>query len=312
MANEQMSWGNYDGSLIITSGTSTTDTFWQTSTSASTAPLEPTDMERTYNAVVNGIHVQGEGEMATVRGLQEREEALAPKDFNGGDLMELVNKCANAKAKGGKVSAEATNVSVKLKELGFTKAHAQIHGRVDLHERLERIAGFGYIKIEDSNIEKFLDAKVKTYDDACPKKKVKKTEDEGDITAGGFYVAVDSWAGSSTRGMVHFSEGGTDTLPSVKHYNTIIRDTCHRQSEKKGTIGLFAWKETDIKDYSGIPPVGVLETFGMHKARELFHDFSVAEVEGVHDPLLLGRLDGRPERYFIAQWGDDVQLDDLL
>lgn len=30
------------------------------------------------------------------------------------------------------------------------------------------------------------------------------------------------------------------------------------------------------------------------------------------DKERLGRINGKPERYFIAQWGDDVQLDDIL
>lgn len=289
--------------------TNNLDTFWTMtvhSTTASTAAL--TDMEATYNAVTTG------GTQMATGIIEEHEEALAPKDFDGGDLMELVKVCSEAESKGGKISNEAISVSAKLKELGFAKAHAQIHGRVDLHERLERIAEYGYIKIEDKNITKFLEAKVKTYNDACPTKKKKKKDSNV-----GMYNWVNAYSSimiagidsdMSTRGLVSF--GGVDTPPMTKHYTAITRDTCHRQSTKEGTIGMFAWKETDIKEYDGIPPLNVLEVFEEHKKRDLFHDFSVAEVEGVHDPLLLGRLEGRSERYFISQWGDDIQLDDLL
>ena len=88
--------------------------------------------------------------------------------------------------------------------------------------------------------------------------------------------------------------------------------TCDYYSYDSTTIGKFVWTENRLGNYKGIPPKEVIETLKEHKERQVFDYFTIAAVEGVRDPLLLGRLNNVADRFYIAQWGTDVTLDDLL
>jgi len=93
----------------------------------------------------------------------------------------------------------------------------------------------------------------------------------------------------------------------------VYEKTCDYDKLDPKTIGRFEWKEERVEDYDGLPPVAVLETFKEHKAREVFDYFTIASVNSIPDPLLLGRIDGDDDnRWFIDNWGTDVCLDDLI
>ena len=101
--------------------------------------------------------------------------------------------------------------------------------------------------------------------------------------------------------------------PSVdRSSETITRKTVDVGSFKEGTIGRYVWTETRVEKYTSVPPQEVLDTFDAHKKRNVFDYYTIASVNAVKDPLLLGRVDGRSERWFIAQWGEDVNLDDVI
>lgn len=94
---------------------------------------------------------------------------------------------------------------------------------------------------------------------------------------------------------------------------SIYERTCDYDKSDPETIGRFEWKEERVEDYDGLPPAPVIETFKEHKARKVFDYFTIASVNSVPDPLLLGRIDGDDDnRWFIAQWGEDVCLDDVI
>lgn len=66
------------------------------------------------------------------------------------------------------------------------------------------------------------------------------------------------------------------------------------------------------RDYAEVPPADVLEK--MAKAKELgcFDYFEIAKIEArqeVKDPILFGRIDGCGDRFFVAQWDNDVTMD---
>lgn len=104
----------------------------------------------------------------------------------------------------------------------------------------------------------------------------------------------------------------TELAPLGEAYN-IYEKTCDYDKFDSETIGRFEWKEERVEDYEGLPPAPVIKTFKEHKARKVFDYFTIASVNSVPDPLLLGRIDGDDDnRWFIANWGTDVCLDDLI
>jgi hypothetical protein len=58
-------------------------------------------------------------------------------------------------------------------------------------------------------------------------------------------------------------------------------------------------------------PDDVLDSLEVAKERHLFDTMHVLWAERVPDPLLLGRVDGCEDYFFIAEWGDDITFDQL-
>lgn len=124
-----------------------------------------------------------------------------------------------------------------------------------------------------------------------------------------------SWDVATPTGA--FVETDAPAAPQVtsggdRRYPTISASTIHASSLADGTIGRYAWTEVPVETYKGIPPKDVLVKMAEHKARNIFDYFTVGSVNAVKDPLLMGRVDGLDARFFLAQWGDDVSLDDVI
>ena len=72
---------------------------------------------------------------------------------------------------------------------------------------------------------------------------------------------------------------------------------------------------TALEEYSEIPPEHVLDALELAKESQCFDTYEIASVqwiEPVPDPLLLGRITGCEDYFFIAQWDDDVKIEDIL
>lgn len=70
-----------------------------------------------------------------------------------------------------------------------------------------------------------------------------------------------------------------------------------------------------IEKYQEIPPDAVLEA--LEKAQELncFDYFEVAKIEArveIKDPIIFGCIKGCPDKFYVAQWDDDVKIQDIL
>ncbi len=59
-------------------------------------------------------------------------------------------------------------------------------------------------------------------------------------------------------------------------------------------------KLTPIKEYAHVPPGDVLA-----KVKE-------AKERGIFDTFVFGSIEGCGDKFFIAQWGDDVRIEDIL
>ena len=98
--------------------------------------------------------------------------------------------------------------------------------------------------------------------------------------------------------------------------NSIDDAFSQRVAAGRWTEFFYHWDELPVKSYPGIPPEPVLQRLASEIEKDLFDYYTVASVSLQRvkqpDPLLLGRIHGVDDRFFIAQWGDDVALDDVI
>jgi hypothetical protein len=83
------------------------------------------------------------------------------------------------------------------------------------------------------------------------------------------------------------------------------------------TYGLYykTMRFTALEIYQDVPPAEVLQK--IREARELkcFDRFEVLTLEAQEvtpDPVIFGRIEGDDNRYFVAQWDDDVRIEQIL
>lgn len=69
---------------------------------------------------------------------------------------------------------------------------------------------------------------------------------------------------------------------------------------------------TAIEQYDKCPPESVLASLEEAQNRKIFDSYEVAHIVNVKDPILFGRINGCPDRFFIDQWDTDVTIKDLL
>jgi hypothetical protein len=251
-------------------------------------------------------------------------------------LMELVNDCGVAIPIG--EPKVTKNRAVELRVLGFEKLATEIFQRVERNQKLALIGMYRYPIIKPENIQKFLQKKADEYNNSHGGKK----------KSGSISNSLDSlremWGPTALRqremqnimrqhdqlryGMSVFYDINRQLLGQATGANQALiaqeqspgqpgnvcfrANTCDASSYEPGTIGNFSWVETPIREYAGMPPDTVIETFKEHRDRKIFDYFTIAEVKGIKDPLLLGRFTWSDNRYFIAQWGEDVCLDDVI
>jgi len=82
------------------------------------------------------------------------------------------------------------------------------------------------------------------------------------------------------------------------------------QSRKGGDYKCLTF--TPVDQYSEVPPAHVLDKLEVAMERKCFDSFEVAHIINVKDPILFGRIQGCPDRFFIDQWDDDVRIEDIL
>ena len=96
------------------------------------------------------------------------------------------------------------------------------------------------------------------------------------------------------------------------------------KKETKKDEGKNAWgtitsykrtKQTKLAEYGKVPPDAALDALEAAQAHGCFDHFEVMEIEShkeVPDPILFGVCDGSPDLFFIAQWDEDIKIEDIL
>lgn len=74
----------------------------------------------------------------------------------------------------------------------------------------------------------------------------------------------------------------------------------------------------NLHEYPGTPPEIVLQKLEKAKKKEVFDEFRILTVVKEEkkildvDPILVGQISEGPDFYFIAEWGNDISLKDIL
>jgi len=226
-------------------------------------------------------------------------------------LMELVDGAEVARDEYAKTDENLTRAA-ELESLGFVDIAQRIIKEVETKDRLARIAEFRYRKITVDAIKKFLKKKVELYDASRPKQKEKKL-DGGSLL--GYTQQEYVRLMSQYQGVYFDLPNALLRVPTIDPKRTperFFERTQDFHSVEDGKIGQYLWVETPVENYLSIPPKEVLNDMRVHKARNLFDYFTIASVEHIKDPLLLGRIEGTTDRYFIVQWGADIHVEDVL
>lgn len=230
-------------------------------------------------------------------------------------LMELIDKAKIEEEQS--VKEDTINHSNVLRELGFTKISDKILKCIQTKNKVTAIAKQRYLKITTKMIIDFLDKKVEQYNEiAKTKNLVNSSKTQGLLYGSSLFSS--SFSTIRYREMDFSSAFSvfpeTNAIVDIKATKTvtIIKRTNDYCSNKPGTIGKFVWKECPIEEYDGVPPKEVLAKLKIHKDKALFDYFTIATVENIKDPLLFGKINTSDDRYFIAQWDEDILLNDLV
>ena len=69
----------------------------------------------------------------------------------------------------------------------------------------------------------------------------------------------------------------------------------------------------EIKNFERVPPDDVLASLKEAQAEKCFDTFHVAYIRKVKDPILFGKIaDFKNFYFYIAPWGDDVKIADII
>ena|SRR3990167_4847798 len=75
------------------------------------------------------------------------------------------------------------------------------------------------------------------------------------------------------------------------------------------------WQELSfipVSAYPHTPPMDVIEKVEESQKIGCFDYHEVAYIRDVKDPIVFGRIHGCTDRFFVAQWDDDVSMEEIL
>ncbi len=91
---------------------------------------------------------------------------------------------------------------------------------------------------------------------------------------------------------------------------TAFNEKLMKESRNGGDYKMLSF--TAVEQYPEVPPADVLDKMDAAVERKCFDSFEVAHIVNVKDPILFGRIIGCSDRFYIAQWDDDIKIEDIL
>lgn len=67
-----------------------------------------------------------------------------------------------------------------------------------------------------------------------------------------------------------------------------------------------------IEQYKNVPPADVLNALEAAQGHKCFDKYEVAFIRQVEDPILFGLINGCGDLFYLAQWDNDVKIEDIL
>lgn len=112
---------------------------------------------------------------------------------------------------------------------------------------------------------------------------------------------------------VAYAKYGYVSQEKVDRFNEKLR--AETLTEDKNARSYKRLLFTPLDGYHKIPPQDVLNRLESAMDDAVFDRFEIATIQWIKeiiDPILFGRIDGCPDRFFIAQWDDDVKIEDIV
>lgn len=94
--------------------------------------------------------------------------------------------------------------------------------------------------------------------------------------------------------------------------NKLKKDT---MKEDKNSYYYKSLKFIPLDEYEDIPPENVLDRLERAQERGCFDTFEVCKIDSVKqikDPIIFGCIKDCPDKFFIAQWDDDITVDEIM
>lgn len=176
----------------------------------------------------------------------------------------------------------------QLMELGFTKVAMELAAKAELGRKLS-IAYEHYRYVKQEKIDAYKDKLRKATERRMTLAELRNHPTYGDAIQDGH-----RWHREMSLEQIE-DLVLSKTTPS---YDTLVLDALH--------------------SYPGVPPQAALDKLAEAKAHGIFDTFEVAHVDPVAskvklpDPIIFGLVAGCSDRFFIAEWGDDVKLADII
>lgn len=102
------------------------------------------------------------------------------------------------------------------------------------------------------------------------------------------------------------------TPDKIAKFNAELRAKTGKNMQDAYNMTYQVLDFVSIENYEHVPPDSVLANLEIAQERKCFDAFEVAYIKNVKDPLLFGRVNGTPNKFFIDQWDTDISIDDLL
>lgn len=103
----------------------------------------------------------------------------------------------------------------------------------------------------------------------------------------------------------------------INDFNAKLYQTTYRANGGAFSSGSYSQLTfTALSEYPSVPPTDVLDALESAHQYQCFDRFEVAQITEQSvpkpDPILFGIVNGCSDRFFIAQWDEDVKIEDIL